>query len=94
MRRWTTLVTALGFVMACGTGGYAQTPSGSGDKMGKDKMMEMEKKDDKMMGKDKDKMMDKKQHDKMMGKDKDKMMEKKDDKMMEKKDDKMMEKKQ
>lgn len=79
MRRWTTLVTALGFVMACGTGGYAQTPSGSGDKMGQDKMME--KKDDKMMGKDQ--MMDKKQHDKMM--EKDKTMEKKDDKMMDKK---------
>jgi len=84
MRRWTILVTVLGFVMACGTGGYAQTPSGSGDNMGKDKMMEMEKKDDKMMGKDK--MMDKTQHDKMMKKDK--MMEKKDD------NDKMMEKKQ
>ena len=65
MRRWTMLVVALGFVMAFGTGGYAQTPSGSGDKMDKDKMMD--KKDDKMMGKDKmmdkkdDKMMDKKQ---------------------------------
>jgi hypothetical protein len=80
MRRWTTLVIALGFVMACGTGGYAQTPSGSGDKMGQDKMME--KKDDKMMEKDK-MMMDKKQHDKMM--EKDKTMEKKDDKMMDKK---------
>jgi hypothetical protein len=63
MRRWTMLVVALGFVMAFGTGGYAQTPSGGGDKMDKDKMMD--KKDDKMMGKDKmmnkDKMMDKKQ---------------------------------
>jgi hypothetical protein len=84
MRRWTILAVALGFVMACGTGGSAQTPSGSGDKMGQDKMME--KKDDKMMGKDKDKTMDKmdkKQHDKMM--EKDKAMEKKDDKMMDKK---------
>jgi hypothetical protein len=26
--------------MALGTGGYGQTPSGSGDKMGKDKMMD------------------------------------------------------
>jgi hypothetical protein len=79
MRQWTMLAVALGFVMACGTGGYAQTPGGSGDKMGQDKMME--KKDDKMMdkdkGKNKDKMMDKTQHDKMM--------EKKDDKMMDKK---------
>ena len=49
MRRWTTVAVALGFVMACGTGGYAQTPSGSGDKMDKDKMMQ--KKDDKMMDK-------------------------------------------
>ena len=40
MRRWTMLVVALGFVMAFGTGGYAQTPSGSGDKMDKDKMMD------------------------------------------------------
>ena len=49
MRRLTMLVVALGFVMAFGTGGYAQTPSGSGDKMDKDKMMD--KKDDKMMDK-------------------------------------------
>ncbi len=80
MRRWTMLVVALGFVLAFGTGGYAQTPSGTGDKMDKDKMMGK----DKMMDKDKtmgkDKMMDK---DKMMGKDK--MMDKKDDKMMDKK---------
>ncbi len=65
-------------------GGYAQTPSGGGDKMEKDKMMDkgkmMDKKDDKMM--DKGKTMDKKD-DKMM--DKGKTMEKKDDKMMEKK---------
>lgn len=80
MRRWTTLVAAVGFVIACGTAGYAQTPSGSADKMGKDQMME--KKDDKKMGTDQMKM-DKKQHDKMM--EKDKTMEKKDDKMMDKK---------
>ena len=49
MRQWTTVAVALGFVMAFGTGGYAQTPSGSGDKMGQDKMME--KKDDKTMDK-------------------------------------------
>ena len=79
MRRLTMLAVALGFVMAFGTGGYAQTPSGSGDKMEKDKMME------------KGKMMDKKD-DKMM--EKGKMMDKKDDKMMDKKDDKMMDKKQ
>ena len=71
MRRWTTVAVALGFVMACGTGGYAQTPGGSGDKMDKDKMMD-KKQHDKMM--DKDKMMEK-----------DKMMQKKDDKMMDKK---------
>jgi hypothetical protein len=35
MRRLTMLVVALGFVMVFGTGGYAQTPSGSGDKMDK-----------------------------------------------------------
>lgn len=80
MRRWTTLVAAVGFVMACGTSGYAQTPSGSGDKMGQDKMIE--KKDDKMMGQDQ-MMKDKKRHDKMM--EKDQMQEKKDDKMMDKK---------
>jgi hypothetical protein len=39
-RPLTMLVVAPGFVMAFGTGGYAQTPSGSGDK-----------KDDKMMDK-------------------------------------------
>ena len=47
MRRLTMLAVALGFVMAFGTSGYAQTPSG--DKMEKDKMTE------------KGKMMDKKQ---------------------------------
>jgi hypothetical protein len=57
MRRLTMLAVALGFVMAFGTGGYAQTPSGSGDKMEKDKMMEKGK----MMDKKDDKMMDKKQ---------------------------------
>jgi hypothetical protein len=76
MRRLTMLAVALGFVMAFGTSGYAQTPSG--DKMEKDKMTEkgkmMDKKDDKMM--EKGKMMDKKD---------DKMMDKKDDKMMDKK---------
>jgi pentapeptide MXKDX repeat protein len=71
MRRVTMLVVALGFVMAFGTGVYAQTPSGSGDKMDKGKTMEKDKMDkDKMMDKgkamekdkmDKDKMMDKKQ---------------------------------
>ena len=76
MRRLTMLVVALGFVMAFGTGVYAQMPSGSGDKMDKDKMMEKGK------AMDKDKMMDKKD-DKMM--DKGKMMDKKDDKMMDKK---------
>ena len=40
MRRLTMLAVALGFVMAFGTGGYAQTPSSSGDKMDKDKMMD------------------------------------------------------
>jgi len=54
MRRWTMLMGALVCVMAFGTGGHAQTPSGSGDKMDKDKIMD--KKDDKMM--DKDKTMD------------------------------------
>jgi len=80
MRRWTIPVVGLVFVMAVGSGAYAQTPSGSSDKMDKDKMME--KKDDKMMDKmGKDKMMDKKD-DKMMDKmGKDKMMDKKDDKM-------------
>ena len=47
MRRLTMLVVALGFVLAFGTGGYAQTPSGSGDKMEKDKMMEKDKTMDK-----------------------------------------------
>ena len=76
MRRLTMLVVALGFVMAFGTGVYAQMPSGSGDKMDRDKMMDRDK------AMDKDKMMDK---GKMMGKDKamdkGKMMDKKDDKM-------------
>ena len=62
-------MVALGFLMAFGTGAYAQTPSGSGDKMDQDKIM------------DKDKMKDKK----MMDKKHDKMMEKKDDKVMDKK---------
>ncbi len=80
MRRWTIPVVGLVFVMAVGSGAYAQTPSGSSDKMDKDKMMD--KKDEKMMDKmGKDKMMDKKD-DKMMDKTgKDKMMDKKDDKM-------------
>ena len=42
-RGWAVLV------MAVGSGAYAQTPSGSGDKMDKDEMMD--KKDDKMMDK-------------------------------------------
>jgi len=67
VRWWTTLMVALGFLMAFGTGAYAQTPSGSGDKMDQDKIM----------GKDnKDKMKDKK-HDKMMEKKDDKVMDKK-----------------
>ena len=79
MRRWTIPVVGLVFVMAVGSGAYAQTPSGSSDKMDKDKMMD--KKDDKMMDKmGKDKMMDKKD-DKMDKMGKDKMMDKKDDKM-------------
>ena len=84
MRRWTIPVVALVVAMAVGSSAYAQAPSGSGDKMDKDKMMD--KKDDKMGGKmDKGKMMDKKD-DKMGDKmDKDKMMDKKDDKMMDKK---------
>ena len=49
MRRLTMLMVALGFVLAFGTGVYAQMPSGSGDKMDKDKMMD--KKDDKTMDK-------------------------------------------
>ena len=59
MRRWKMLVVTLVFVMAAGSSAYAQTPSGSSDKMDKDKMMDK----DTMMGKDKmgDKMMDKKQ---------------------------------
>ena len=73
MRRWTMLVVALVCVIAFGTVGYAQTPSGSGDKMDKDKMM------DKGTMMDKDKMMDKKTMEK------DTMMDKKDDKMMDKK---------
>jgi len=76
MRRLTMLMVALGFVLAFGTGVYAQMPSGSGDKMDKDKMM------DKGKAMDKDKMMDK---GKMMDKKDDKMMDKKDDKMMDKK---------
>ena len=76
MRRLTMLMVALGFVLAFGTGVYAQMPSSSGDKMDKDKMM------DKGKAMDKDKMMDK---GKMMDKKDDKMMDKKDDKMMDKK---------
>jgi hypothetical protein len=34
------LAVALGFAVACGTAGYAQTPSGGADKMGKDQMMD------------------------------------------------------
>jgi len=80
MRRWTIPVVGLVFVMAVGSGAYAQTPSGSSDKMDKDKMMD--KKDDKMMDKmGKDKMMDKKDDKTMDKMGKDKMMDKKDDKM-------------
>ena len=85
MRRWTMLVVALVCVIAFGTVGYAQTPSGSGDKMDKDKMME------KGTMTDKDKTMDKKMTDTDKKMDK-KMMDK--DKTMDKKDDKMMDKKQ
>ena len=85
MRRWTIPVVGLVFVMAVGSGAYAQTPSGSSDKMDKDKMME--KKDDKMMDKmGKDKMMDKKDDKTMDKMGKDKMMDKKDDKMDDKMD--------
>ena len=85
MRQLTMLVVALGCVLALGTGGYAQTPSGTGDKMDKDKMM------DKGKMTDKDKMMDKgKMTDKGKTMDKDKMMDK--GKTMDK--DKMMDKKQ
>jgi len=60
MRRWATLAVALVCVIATGSGAYAQAPSDTGDKMGKDKMMEKDKMGkDKMM--EKDKMMDKKQ---------------------------------
>jgi hypothetical protein len=69
VRWWTTLVVALGFLMAFGTRAYAQTPSGSGDKMDQDKIMDKD---------NKDKMKDKK----MMDKKHDKMKEKKDDKVM------------
>ncbi len=65
MRRWTILVVALVCVIATSSGAYAQAPSGTGDKMGKDKMMDKDQMGkDKMMDKDqmgKDKMMDKKQ---------------------------------
>ena len=44
MRRWITVVAALVLAVAVASGGYAQMPSGSGDKM-------MDKKDDKMMEK-------------------------------------------
>jgi len=54
MRRWPILVVALVCVIATSSGAYAQAPSGTGDKMGKDKMMDKDQ-----MGKDK--MMDKKQ---------------------------------
>ena len=88
MRRWTIPVVGLVFVMAVGSGAYAQTPSGSSDKMDKDKMMD--KKDDKMTDKKDDKMMDKMGKDKMMDKKDDKTMDKMGkDKMMDKKDDKM-----
>jgi len=40
MRRWTMLVVALVCVMAAGSSVYAQAPSGGGDKMDKDKMMD------------------------------------------------------
>ncbi len=60
-------MVALGFLMAFGTGAYAQTPSSSGDKMDQDKIMDKD---------NKDKMMDKK-HDKMMEKKDDKVMDKK-----------------
>ncbi len=91
MRRWTMLVVALMLVMTVGSSAYAQTPGGSSDTMGKDKMMDKGKMGDKMgdtMGKDKmmdkDKMGDAMGKDKMMDKDKmgdtmgkDKMMDKK-----------------
>jgi len=49
MRQWMIPAVALVMAMAVGSSAYAQAPSGRGDKMDKDKMME--KKDDKMMEK-------------------------------------------
>jgi hypothetical protein len=72
-------MVALVFVMAFGTGGYAQTPSGSGDNKMDKGMMDKDKK----MGRGK-----------MKEKKDDKTMDKKDDKTMDKKDDKTMDKKQ
>ena len=78
MRHWTMLVVALMLVMTVGSSAYAQTPGGSSDTMGKDKMMDKDKMGD-AMGKDKmmdkDKMGDTTGKDKMM--DKDKMIDKK-----------------
>ncbi len=79
MRRWIMVAAVLVLTVAVASGGYAQTPAGSGDKMEK-----MDKKDDKKMDKKGDAMMDTKDG---------KMMDTKDGKMSEKKDDKMMEKK-
>jgi len=43
MRRWPILVVALVCVIATSSGAYAQAPSGTGDKMGKDKMMDKDR---------------------------------------------------
>src|SRR5215813_1181445 len=83
MRRWTMTGAALALILAVGSGGYAQTPGTSTEKMDKDKGM-VKKDDSKMMNKmDHDKMMPKKDDVKMMNKKGDvKMMNKKDDSKM------------
>ncbi len=87
MRRWTMTGVVLALALAVGSGGYAQTPGGSTEKMDKDKGM---------VKKDDSKMTDKMGHDKMMmkGEDGKKMMMKGEDgkKMMKKNDVKMMNK--
>ena len=47
MRRWPILVVALVVVMTASSSVYAQAPSGSSDKMDKDKMMDKMEKDEK-----------------------------------------------